>query len=324
MRYLSRKIEQTIKHYTSIFPAVAVTGPRQSGKSTLLREIFGKKYTYVTFDDPIVVEQFLSDPKGFMAEYNNKIIYDEAQKVPDLFHYLKIEIDNDRNNYGKFLLTGSSQFAFTKNITETLAGRIGMLALLPFQKQEIPQKQQHNQILLGGYPELVNRNYKNTKEWYSAYLSNYLERDVRSLSNIGNMRDFQRLISLLASRTAQELNMSKLAREIGVNIKTIQNWISVLQASYIIFLLPPYHRNLGKRIVKRPKLYFYDTGLLCYLAGIRNIEILEKGPLQGEIFETYIVSEIMKSVFQGLLNHPETNYHNFPCFHYSTFLQIYL
>ncbi|MBN1914246.1 MAG: DUF4143 domain-containing protein, partial [Candidatus Omnitrophica bacterium] len=205
----------------------------------------------------------------------------------------------DRENYGKFILTGSSQFAFIKNITETLAGRIGMLTLLPFQKQEIPRSLQGKQALSGSYPELINRNYKNTREWYASYLRNYLERDVRSLANIVNMRDFQRLISLLAARTSQPLNLSTLAKEIGVSVKTVQNWISVLQASYIVFLLPSYHRNLGKRIVKRPKLYFYDTGLVCYLTGIRDIEMLEKGPLQGEIFETYVVSEITKAVFHN-------------------------
>ncbi|MFC1631947.1 ATP-binding protein [Candidatus Omnitrophota bacterium] len=296
MRYLLRQIEQTVKRYLSLFPVVAITGPRQSGKSTMLKQAFGKKYTYVTFDDPILIERFTSDPKGFIGEYNNKIIFDEAQKAPELFHYLKMEVDNDRENYGKFILTGSSQFTFLKDITETLAGRIGMLTLLPFQKQEIPNRLHGKQMLSGSYPELINRDYKSTREWYAAYLRNYLERDVRSLANIGNMRDFQRLISLLAIRTAQPLNLSTLAKEIGISVKTVQSWISVLQASYVVFLLPAYHRNLGKRIVKRPKLYFYDTGLACYLTGIRDIEMLEKGPLQGEIFETYIVSEIAKAV----------------------------
>lgn len=296
MKYFHRQIEKTVKKYLSIFPAVAVTGPRQSGKSTMLKTIFGNKYTYLTFDDPILIEQFSSDPKGFMNQYNNRIIFDEVQKVPELFHYLKMEIDSDRNNYGKFILTGSSQFAFIKSITETLAGRIGALTLLPFQRSEVPQKLRAKQILFGGYPELATGNYNKSRQWYSAYLRNYLERDVRSLANIGNMRDFQRLIFLLASRTAQELNFSRFARDIGVSVKTIQKWISVLAASYVIFLLPPYYKNLGKRITKRPKLYFYDTGLVCYLTGIRDSETLAKGPMQGEIFETYVISEVVKSI----------------------------
>ncbi|MFC1808275.1 ATP-binding protein [Candidatus Omnitrophota bacterium] len=299
MKYLLRQIEQATKKYLSIFPVVAITGPRQSGKSTMLKKAFGEKYNYLTFDDPIIVERFVADPKGFIEEYSDKIIFDEVQRVPELFHYLKMEVDNDRENYGKFILTGSSQFEFLKNITETLAGRIGMLTLLPFQSQEIPKKLQGRQILSGSYPELINRNYKGAREWYASYLRNYLERDVRSLANIGNMRDFQRLISLLAARTSQPLNLSTLAKEIGISVKTVQSWISVLQASYIIFLLPSYHHNLGKRIIKRPKLYFYDTGLVSYLTGIRDIEMLEKGPLQGEIFETYIVSEITKAVFHN-------------------------
>ena len=296
MKYIHRVLEKPIRKYLSSFPAVAITGPRQSGKSTILKQIFGMNYKYVTFDDPLVIERLKSDPKDFISEYSNKIIFDEVQRAPELFHYLKMEIDKDRGNYGKFILTGSSQFSFIKNITETLAGRIGMLALLPFQRAEVPKKLQNKQILLGSYPELVGRNYKNAREWYAAYLRNYLERDVRSLANIGNIRDFQRLISLLATRTAQELNMSQLSRIIGVSVKTIQNWISILEASYIIFLLQPYHNNLGKRIVKRPKLYFYDTGLVCYLTGIRTAEVLKKGPLQGEIFETYVISEITKTI----------------------------
>lgn len=296
MKYLPRNIEQTINKYLALFPVVAITGPRQSGKSTMLKQTWGDKYTYITFDDPLVVERFTIDPKGFINEYKSRVIFDEAQKVPELFHYLKMEVDNARDDYGKFIMTGSCQFTFVKKITETLAGRIGMLTLLPFQKQEIPKNLQELQILAGSYPELITRGYTNIREWYASYLRNYLERDVRSLANIGNLQDFQRLISLLAARTAQELNVSTLSREIGISVRTIQNWISVLQASYIIFLIPSYHRNLGKRIVKRPKLYFYDTGLVCYLTGIRDMEMLEKGPLQGEIFETYVISEMVKAI----------------------------
>ena len=297
MKYLPRDIEGTVKRFLSIFPAVAITGPRQSGKSTMLQQVFGRKFKYVTFDDPAEIEFFLADPKGFFNQYKGRLILDEVQKVPEVFNYLKMLIDKDRGNYGKFILTGSSQFSFIKSITETLAGRIGMLSLLPFQRQEIPLSLRKKQILFGSYPELLIRNYRNVRQWYGAYLQNYLERDVRSLSNIGNIRDFQRLISLLAARTAQELNLSSLSRELGINVKTVQNWISILEASYVVFLIAPYHNNLGKRIVKRPKIYFYDTGLICYLTGIRDFELLDKGPLQGEIFENYVVAEILKAKF---------------------------
>ncbi len=302
MKYLSRTLEQTIKKYLTLFCIVGITGPRQSGKSTTLKINFGEEYQYISFDDPLLIEFFEKDPNGFLEKYKNKVIFDEIQKVPQLFNYLKIAIDNDRQNYGKYIITGSSQFSFLKQVTESLAGRIGLLSLLPFQLNEIPKKLQSRQILKGSYPELIIRNYQNSNEWYAAYISNYIERDVRSLYNIGNLRDFQRLIMLLAARASQELNMNELANEIGVSVKTIQSWISVLEASYIIFLLPSYHKNLGKRIVKRPKMYFFDTGLVCYLTGIQDEEILNKGPLGGPIFENYIISEINKAVLHKNLN----------------------
>lgn len=296
MIYYSRKLENTLAHYLTLFPAVAVCGPRQSGKSTMLREKYSHSYRYITFDDPLNVERFRLDPRGFINEYNSKIIFDEVQKVPEIFNHIKILIDTDRAHYGKFILTGSSQFAMIKNITESLAGRIGMLALLPFQYSEIPSTLQKNQILFGGYPENIVRKYHGVHEWYASYITNYIERDVRSLHNIVNLKDFQRLLSLLAAHTAQELNMHRLADDIGVTVKTIKSWISVLEASYIVFTVLPYHNNLGKRIVKRPKIYFYDTGLVCYLTGIHTHETLEKGPLAGPLHENYVFSELKKII----------------------------
>jgi len=294
MKYITRHIEKTLRKYLKIFPSVSLTGPRQSGKSTTLQEMFKGKYTYISFDDPLVVEFFTQDPKGFMRKYKNKVIFDEAQKAPLLFDYLKIAIDQDRHNYGKFILTGSSQFTLVKQITETLAGRIGSLSLLPFHMYELPKRWRKHQILKGSYPELVHLKYNNTSQWYGAYINHYIERDVRNLANVGNLRDFQRLVKLLAARVSQELNFSSLAKEIGVTVRTVQNWISILEASYIIFLIPAYHKNLGKRLVKRPKLYFYDTGLVCYFTGIESEVVLRKGPLDGPIFENYIVAEIQK------------------------------
>lgn len=302
MKYFPRIIEKTIKDYLAIFPAVGITGPRQSGKSTTLQKVFGHQYRYVTFDDPMVVSFFENDPRGFMEKYENKVIFDEVQKSPEIFHYLKLAIDRDRQNTGKFIITGSSQFSFVKHITESLAGRIGLLSLLPFQREEITKNLQSKQILKGSYPELASRKYIKTKEWYAAYVNNYIERDVRSLHNVGNLRDFQRLVNLLAARTAQELNMSVLANDLGVSVKTIQQWISILEASYIIFLLPSYHKNLGKRIVKRPKLYFYDTGLICYLTGIQDENILFQGPMDGPIFENYVIAEVKKMILHKNLD----------------------
>lgn len=294
MKYLPRQIERTLKEYLKIFPAVTLTGPRQSGKSTTLRELFGAKYKYVTFDDPLTLDYLTEDPKGFMKQYGDHVIFDEAQRAPLLFNYLKIAIDEDRHNYGKFIITGSSQFSLIKQITETLAGRTGALSLLPFQLYELPKQWRQAQILKGSYPELVHLKYENTREWYGAYINHYIERDVRNILNVGNLSDFQRLVKLLAARVSQELNVSSLANDIGVTIRTVQNWISILEASYIVFLVPAYHKNLGKRVVKRPKLYFYDTGLVCYLTGIADQVVLRNGPLDGPIFENYIVSETKK------------------------------
>ena len=302
MRYFPRIIEKTIKDCLAIFPAVGITGPRQSGKSTTLQKVFGRQYRYVTFDDPLTVNFFESDPRGFMEKYGNKVIFDEVQKSPEIFHYLKLAIDQDRQNRGKFILAGSSHFSFVKHITESLAGRIGLLSLLPFQRQEITKNLRAKQILKGSYPELVSRKYTKAKEWYAAYVNNYIERDVRSLYNVGNLRDFQRLVNLLAARAAQELNMSVLANDLGVSVKTVQQWISILEASYIIFLLPSYHKNLGKRIVKRPKLYFYDTGLICYLTGIQDEDALSQGPMDGAVFENYVIAEVKKMVLHKNLD----------------------
>jgi predicted AAA+ superfamily ATPase len=294
--YIHRQLEETLNKYLEIFPAVAITGPRQSGKSTMLKEFLKDKYKYITFDSVHNIEDFLSDPQSFLQKYNNKVIFDEVQRVPEMFNYIKLMIDEDRQNYGKFVLTGSSQFSMVKGITETLAGRVGNISLLPFQYLEIPDKQKPKQLIFGSYPEIVVRGYKGALEWYDSYIQNYLERDVRNLANIGNLRDFKKFINLLAAKTAQEFNASSYANEIGVNYKTIQSWFSILEASYIVFPIEPYFHSLGKRIVKRPKVYFWDTGLVCYLTGVRTKELLEKGPLCGPIFENYLISEIFKAV----------------------------
>ncbi len=294
MRYIHRKLESTLARYLKLFPVVGLTGPRQSGKSTLVKKLAGDKYRYVSFDDLTLVDNFQSDPERFMNIYSEKVIFDEIQHVPELFRYIKLNVDEDRNNYGKFITTGSGQFALMKGVSESLAGRIGLLRLLPFQFSEIPISLLNQSIFRGCYPELVNRNYDGWFEWYSSYLDTYLMRDVRNFSEVGNMRDFRRFIQILAAHVSQIINMSEIGRDLGISVPTIKKWISVLEASYIIFLLPPYYNNLGKRIVKSPKLFFYDTGLVSYLTGIRNRELFEKGPLYGALFENYIVSEILK------------------------------
>jgi hypothetical protein len=291
--YRQRVIEAKLREYLQHFPAVGLTGPRQSGKSTLLKHQL-KNYQYVTFDDDRVRVQFQEDPIKFMRIYSHHVVFDEVQKVPAIFNAIKIAIDENRNTPGKFILTGSSQFSLTKKITESLAGRIGLLSLLPFQFSEMPRNLDELAIFQGGYPELVDRDYALATDWFSAYLDTYISKDLSEIADIGDKRDFRRLIQLLAANTSQLLNMSHYARDLGVDVKTIRRWISVLEASYIIFLLPPFYNNLGKRIVKSPKVYFYDTGLVSYLTGIQNQQMFEQGPLKGALFENYVISEILK------------------------------
>lgn len=291
--YHHRVLENKLTEYVNHFSAVGLTGPRQSGKSTLLLHQL-KDYQYVTFDDFRTVALYHDDPNKFMRIYANKIIFDEVQKVPEIFNDIKIAIDSDRQATGKFILTGSSQFSLIKSITESLAGRIGLLSLLPYQYAEMPDRLRCQSIYQGAYPELVNKNFEFSSDWYSSYLDTYITKDVNDLANIGDKRDFRRLISLLAANTSQLLNMSTYAKDLGVDVKTIKRWISVLEASYIIFLLPPYYQNFGKRVVKSPKIYFYDTGLVSYLTGVQSKENFEQGPMLGSIFENYIISDILK------------------------------
>ncbi len=293
--YFNRTTTETLKRYLTAFPVVGITGPRQSGKTTLLRHCL-PNYQYVTFDDDLNVTYFEEDPKGFLKQYNNHVIFDEVQFVPKLFNYIKMAVDQDRANYGRFVMTGSSQFSFLQNGSESLAGRIGLMTQLPLQFSEMPNALQKESIFRGGYPELVLRHYDNANLWYAAYLDTYLTKDVRTLTQIGNMRDFRKLIQLLAANISQTLDFTHYANEIGVSATTIKRWVSVLEASYIIFLLPPYYNNFGKRITKSPKVYFYDTGLVSYLTGIVNDDLYNKGPLAGPLFENYIVSDIMKKI----------------------------
>jgi predicted AAA+ superfamily ATPase len=294
--YITRTAEQTLLKYLSAFPVTGLTGPRQSGKSTMLRVLLSEKYKYVTFDDPVTVAEFRDDPERFMRIYSDRVIFDEAQKAPEIFSYVKVAVDNDRDRYGKFILSGSSQFTLIKQISESLAGRIGLISLLPLQFNEIPQTHHEESIYKGGYPELVKRGYEFSNEWYQAYINTYLEKDLRSIGDIGNIRDFFRLIRLLAARCSQIINLSELASELGVAVNTVKHWLSVLEASYIIFFLPPFYENLGKRIVKSPKLYFYDTGLVSFLTGIDTQKQFENSILYGPIFENYIVSEVKKVI----------------------------
>jgi len=293
MKYRQRTLEKKLKEYIDFFSVVAITGPRQSGKSTLIQHLLSG-YTYVTFDSKINVDLFYNDPEKFMRIHSDKVIFDEVQKVPEIFDYIKLAVDRDRQSAGKFILTGSSQLSFSQEIAESLAGRIGLLTLLPYAYEEMPQKHRLASLYCGAYPELVDKDFRLLDDWYASYIETYIEKDLRNLANVGNLRDFQKLIQLLAANTAQVLNFTNFANHIGVDVKTIKRWISILEASYIIHLLPPYYNNLGKRVIKSPKVYFYDLGLVTHLCGVSNQEIYEKGPMYGAMFENYIVNECMK------------------------------
>lgn len=301
-KYYPRKIESLLRDYLKIFPVVCVTGPRQSGKSTLIQHMIEDDYKFISMDDVSTRKLFEADPVLFIRNYNNRVIFDEAQKTPELFEYIKMEVDKDRNNYGKFVLSGSSQFVLMSKINESLAGRAGMLTLLPFEFREVPDDKREKLTWSGSYPELVLRKFRGAKYWYNSYIETYIKKDLSDISKIANMRDFSRCLHLLAGRVGQTLNLSKSASELGISQPTLKNWISILEASYIIFLLPPFFNNFGKRIIKSPKIYFYDTGLLTYLNNIHSEALLESSDIKGEIFENFIISEYKKKIFHSALN----------------------
>ncbi|MEW6102227.1 MAG: ATP-binding protein [bacterium] len=304
--YIHRQIEESLKAFVKEFPAVVLTGPRQTGKSTLLAHIFAKSHKILSFDDPLLRERALLDPKFFLEKAGDRVIFDEIQYVPEILSFIKMLIDKDRQKKGRFIMTGSCAFNLMKNLTETLVGRVGILVLLPFAKGEIENisflKSMTSQdyfihsCLQGTFPEVCLEK-RDSSRWYGSYISTYLERDIRSLYNIGNLRDFQRFLQLLASRCAQVLNLSSLSLDLGVAVNTVKKWISALEASQLIYLLPAYYQNLGKRITKNPKVYFLDSGLVCYLTGLKDEGHLIKGPMAGSLFENYCIQETVKFFF---------------------------
>jgi len=296
-----RIAEKLLRKYSRQFRAVAVVGPRQSGKTTLVRKVFPRK-PYVSLEDPDERMLAATDPRSFLARYKNGAIIDEAQRVPELFNYMQGILDQVRKD-GFFILTGSNNFLLQQSISQSLAGRIGYIDLLPLCYSEILQFRRKNNssddlILNGCYPELYDKNRKPVL-WYPAYIRTYIERDVKQLRNIENTLSFNRFLQLCAGRTGQQLNVSALSNEAGVEMRTCQAWLSILQSSYIIHLLPPYHKNFNKRVVKTPKLYFVDTGLACSLLGIREKNELTYSHFRGALFENYVIMEMLKQKYNS-------------------------
>lgn len=295
---IPRKAEDEIRVLAAHFKAVAVVGPRQSGKTTLVRSVFGNK-PYVNLENPDMQRYAIEDPRGFLSNYPLGAVLDEAQRAPELFSYLQ-QILDETTSHGLFIITGSNNFLLQESISQSLAGRIGYLYLLPLSLIEIRDKGTNSNTLLfkGGYPALYNEETDPVK-WYANYIRTYVERDVRQLKNIADLITFERFLRLCSGRIGQLLNMSGLAVEVGVDVKTIGSWISVLESSFIVFRLQPYHENYNKRIVKMPKLYFYDTGLAVALLGVENPDQLALHPFRGNLFENMIVGDFLKRRFNA-------------------------
>ena len=277
------------------FPVVAITGPRQSGKTTLARETFPRK-PYVSLEDPDERAFAAADTRGFLARFPRGAILDEVQRVPELFSYLQTLVDS-RPAAGQFVLTGSQQFGLMGNITQTLAGRVGLIQLLPFSLGELPEASRKpslaSTLWRGLYPPLFARRV-DPAQWYANYTMTYVERDVRQVAAIADLSQFQRFLKMCAARCGQILNLTSLGNDCGISHVTARAWLTVLEAGYIVFLLRPYHANFGKRLIKSPKLYFYDTGLASYLLDIRSAAQLETHPARGPLFETLIITEWLK------------------------------
>lgn len=296
---IKRETESLLKRLSSQYPIVTVTGPRQSGKTTLSKKVFPAK-KYVNLEELDTREFAISDPRGFLKQYGDNLIIDEIQRAPDLPSY--IQVIADKNKKSSFILTGSQQFEVMEGINQSLSGRTAFIKLLPFSIKEIEKiynvENTDGLMSKGFYPRIYDKKLK-SREFYSSYVSTYLERDVRRLVSIKKLSLFQKFLKLCAGRIGNILNLQNIANDTGVSHTTIREWFSILEASYIVHFLRPWHENLSKRLIKFPKLYFYDVGLAAYLLGIENENQMSRDPLRGSLFENMVVSEFLKRRFNS-------------------------
>lgn len=293
---IARSLKSHIEELCKYFPIISLTGPRQAGKTTLLKEMF-PDYRYISLEDPDQQLRASDDPRGFLKEYDYKVIFDEAQRVPSLFSYLQTIVDEDRLP-GRYILSGSQNFLLRQNIPQSLAGRVGITRLFPLDIRELLQANSKTNtyeegIFKGFYPAQFDTGVP-ARLFYPSYVASYIERDVSGLISANNLNTFNQFLQICATYAGQLLNYSQIANSVGVSVPTIQKWFSVLEQSYLVFRLPPYFKNFGKRIVKSPKLYFYDMGLLCYLLNMKSVQDVVNYYQMGALFENLVVAEHLK------------------------------
>jgi predicted AAA+ superfamily ATPase len=309
-------MEPVLRRVARTFRGIELTGPRQSGKTTLLKHVFAETHGYVSLDDLAELDQARHDPRGFFERHPAPLIIDEFQKAPDLASEVKLRIDVSDNAKGLYILTGSENLTVSGTVSESLAGRVAVLQLfqlterelrgepdspLPWEPDRVAESrparvtEMWEHFLRGYFPEVALDRDVDPSVWFDAYLRTLIERDVRSVRNVGDLHAFERFVILLAARSATVLDLTDIARDLGVSLNTVKAWLSVLEATYTVILLGPYWRSLGKRVVKRPKVYFTDVGLLCHLVGLRSVDHALRGPMAGQIVETAVVADIYKS-----------------------------